>query len=65
LVKNGSKNMKGIIENVTIIYNNGSKEVCDAISISDKGVYTGHIKKINKKDHEFINHSFITSDQIF
>ena len=56
--------MQDIIENVTIIYKNGYKEVCDAISISEKGVYTGQIKKTNKNSEEFINHSFIPKDQI-
>ena len=56
--------MQDIIENVTIIYKNGYKELCDAISISEKGVYTGQIKKTNKNGEEFINHSYIPKDQI-
>ncbi len=55
--------MQNIIENATIFYKNGLKEIYDAISIIDKGVYTGRIKSINKND-EFIHHEFIPKDQI-
>ena len=54
--------MENLIENVTIIYKNGLKKFCDAISITDKGVYAGHIKKSDEK--EFINSNFIPLDQI-
>jgi hypothetical protein len=54
--------MEDIIENATIIYKNGLKKSYDAISITDKGVYAGHIK--NKDGMEFVNHSFIPIDQI-
>jgi len=37
--------MQNIIENATIIYKNGLKKICEAISITEKGVYTGCIKK--------------------
>ena len=56
--------MQDIIENVTIIYKNGYKEVCDAILISENGVYTGQIKKTNENSKKFINHSYIPKDQI-
>ena len=56
--------MKDIIENVTIISKNGLREICDAISITKKGIYTGEIKTINKDSEKFVNHSFIPKDQI-
>ena len=56
--------MKKLIENATIIYKNGIKELCDAISITEKGVYTGHVNSIAVNEEEFINHSFIPKDQI-
>ena len=56
--------MRKIIENATIIYKNGSKEICDAISVTKNGVYTGHIKHIHKNRKAFVNHSFIPKDQI-
>ncbi len=56
--------MQNIIENATIIYKNGLKKICEAISITEKGVYAGYIKPKNKKDEEFVNHSFIPKDQI-
>jgi hypothetical protein len=54
--------LENLIENVTIIYKNGLKRFCDAISITEKGVYTGHIKNSNEK--EFINSNFIPINQI-
>ena len=55
--------MKDILENVTIIHRNGSREICDAISITENGVYLGEIKKTNDKE-DFINYGFIPKDQI-
>ena len=54
--------MNDLIENATIIYKNGQKKFCDAISITEKGVYSGFIKSSNNK--EFVNNSFIPIDQI-
>ena len=54
--------MNDLIENATIIYKNGLKKTCEAISITEKGVYTGFIKSSNNK--EFVNNSFIPMDQI-
>jgi len=54
--------MQNIIENATIVYKNGLKKICEAISITERGVYTGYIKP--KNDEEFVNHSFIPKDQI-
>jgi hypothetical protein len=55
--------MKEIIENATIIYKNGYKEIYDAISIINNGIYTGEIKSNNSKI-EFIHQKFIPKDQI-
>ena len=41
--------MVKIIENATIIFKNGSKEFFDAISITENGIYTGHIGLKNNK----------------
>ena len=54
--------MQNIIENATIVYKNGLKKICEAISITERGVYAGYIKP--KNDEEFVNHSFIPKDQI-
>ena len=56
--------MNQVIENATIIYKNGLKKIYDAISITDKGVYTGEIKNKDKNNMEFVNHSYIPIDQI-
>ena len=56
--------MNDLIENATIIYKNGLKKICDAISITEKGVYTGFIKSSNENKEEFVNNSFIPMDQI-
>ena len=56
--------MNDLIENATIIYKNGLKKICDAISITEKGVYTGFIKSSNENKEKFVNNSFIPLDQI-
>ena len=50
--------MNDIIENATIVYKNGLKKNCEAISISEKGVYTGH-KKLKNNRIDFIDSGFI------
>jgi hypothetical protein len=55
--------MQEIMENATIIYKNGLREIFDAISIANKGVYTGQIRQ-NNKEIGFINHSYVPNDQI-
>ena len=59
----GYYEMKNIIEDATIIYKTGFKEIYDAIYIIDSGVYTGEIKSIDK-NIEFIQKKFIPKDQI-
>jgi len=56
--------MQNIIENATITYKNGIKELCDAISITEKGVYTGQVNSIAVNEKGFIVHSFVPKDQI-
>lgn len=56
--------MNRIFENATIYFNNGIKEIYDAISIADQGVYIGQIKSINNKKEQFIHHKFVPLDQI-
>jgi hypothetical protein len=51
--------MKDIIENVTIIYKDGGKKICDAISITEKGIYTGYIKLNSNNGDNFIDSGFI------
>jgi hypothetical protein len=51
--------MRDIIENVTIIYKDGGKKICDAISITEKGIYTGYIKLKGNNDDNFIDSGFI------
>jgi hypothetical protein len=55
--------MSDLIENATIVYKNGFRRICEVISISEKGVYTGFIKSSRNKD-VFVNNSFIPTDQI-
>ena len=55
--------MNRIFENATIYFNNGLKEIYDAISITGQGVYIGHFKSNNKKE-QFIHHKFVPLDQI-
>ena len=55
--------MNDLIENVTIVYKNGFRRLCEVISITENGVYTGFIKSSSKKD-VFVNNSFIPNDQI-
>ncbi len=56
--------MNDLIENATIIYKSGLKKICEAISITEKGVYTGFIRSSNENKEEFVNNSFIPMDRI-
>jgi hypothetical protein len=53
-----------ILENATIIQKNGIKQICDAILISESGVYTGSINRKKQCTQIFREHSFIPCDQI-
>ena len=37
-----------ILENAVVVYNSGEKQIINAINISDRGVFTGHL--INHKE---------------
>ena len=56
--------MENIIKKAIVIQNNGMKQLYDAILVTQKGIYTGSIKTINKGEQEFEEHSFIPRDQI-
>jgi hypothetical protein len=56
--------MKHIIENATILYKNGVKQICDAIHITKKGIYTGRIIANHEQEAVFEDYGFIPHDQI-
>jgi len=56
--------VKNIIENATITYKSGEKQLYDAIQITKQGVYTGHIMTITEGREEFEDTEFIPRDQI-
>jgi hypothetical protein len=56
--------MEHIIENVTIFYKNGSKQLFEAILVTEKGVYIGQLRSKNGIHEDFEDHSFIPRDQI-
>jgi len=58
------KRAKNIIENVTLNYKNGEKQLANAIRITDKGIYLCHLLSSNGKVNHFEDHSFIPLDQI-
>lgn len=47
-----------------ITFNSGEKEIFDAITITDKGIYTGIIKKKKDQDEEFIDDGLISKENI-
>lgn len=62
--KIGRKNMKDIIEDVTILYRDGSKKLYEAISVKKHGIYTGYIKHSNGIKNKFVNQIFIPKIKI-
>jgi len=48
-----------ILEMAQIIYNDGKKDIFEAVQIADKGVYTGRIR-----NNEFIRGGFIPKRSI-
>ena len=58
------KKMVKIIEKVLIIKNSGIKQIFDAIQITEKGIYTGHVRTIKKKSKKFEEDGFIPLNQI-
>lgn len=56
--------MKHIIENATILYKSGVKQMFNAIHITKKGIYTGRIIVKDEQEDVFEDHGFIPRDQI-
>lgn len=58
--------MDKVLKNATIIYNDGSKENYEAISITLNGVYTGKIESNYKENNEvkIFDHRFIPFENI-
>jgi len=52
-----------ILENATIVYNDGVKEQFEAICLTDKKVITGRIFKDGGKE-EFVDYGFISRRNI-
>jgi hypothetical protein len=61
---NNSLDKNNIYRNVIITLNSGEKEIFDAITITDKGIYTGIIKKKKNQDEEFIDDGLISKENI-
>ena len=64
IIKLEEKNMKDIIEDVTILYRDGSKKLFEAISVKKHGIYTGYIKHSNGIKVKFVNQIFIPKIKI-
>jgi hypothetical protein len=56
--------MENIIENATILYTNGVKQLYDAVLITEKGIYIGRLRSKKGMHKDFEDHSFIPRDQI-
>lgn len=56
--------MSNIIENATITYKNGTKQLYDAILIADTGIYFGLINRQNTDHTNFEDHGFIPFAQL-
>jgi hypothetical protein len=61
---NKSLDKNNLYRNVIITFNSGEKEIFDAITITDKGIYTGIIKKKKDQDEEFIDDGLISKENI-
>ena len=51
-------------KNATIFFKNGEKQLCDVVSITEKGVHTGHINNTIDESESVIRHGFIPKYQI-
>jgi len=61
---NKSLKKDNLYKNAIVTYNNGEKEIFDAIVITEKGIYTGFIR-LNKDRHEkFIDDGLISKENI-
>jgi hypothetical protein len=55
---------KIVYKNAIITYDNGEKEIFDAIVITGKGIYTGFVRLNNNLKEEFIDDGLISKDNI-
>jgi len=61
---NKSLKKDNLYKNAIVTYNNGDKEIFDAIVITEKGIYIGSIR-LNKYNHEeFIDDGLISKENI-
>ena len=63
MMKKSINDNMNIYKNAIITYYNGEKELFDAISITNKGIYTGVIRKKNQCE-EFIDDGLISKENI-
>ncbi len=61
---NKSLKKDNIYKNAIVTYNNGEKEIFDAIVITDKGIYTGLIRLNKNYQEEFIDDGLISKENI-
>jgi hypothetical protein len=61
---NKSLKKDNLYKNAIITYNNGEKEIFDAIVISDKGIYTGFIRLNKDHSEEFVDDGLISKENI-
>jgi len=58
------KQIEDIIENATVSFKTGGKQLFDAIKIVKNGIYIGQFHTENDSTIRFEEHSFIPHDQI-
>jgi hypothetical protein len=63
-MKNKSFNKDNFYKNAIIEYNSGEKEIFEAISITNKGIYTGKIRINNNHNLDFIDDGLISKENI-
>lgn len=61
---NKSINNNSIYKNAIITFSNGEKEIFDAISITNKGIYTGIFILNNNNCEKFIDDGLISKENI-
>ena len=58
------KRKQDIIENVTVVFKHGGKQLFDVIKIVKNGIYIGQFNTGKRSNKKFEEHSFIPHDQI-
>jgi hypothetical protein len=61
---NKSINKINLYENAIITYISGEKEIFEAIKLTDKGIYTGRIRKNLNQNEEFIDDGLISKENV-